>query len=37
MAIYERLRIEESDFYPDEIFNLSPRRGNCITLFGDDI
>jgi hypothetical protein len=34
MAICERLRIQESDFYPDGIFNLLPKRGKCITVFG---
>jgi len=35
MAIYEWLRIQESDFYPDGIFNLLPMRDNCITVFGN--
>jgi hypothetical protein len=34
MAAGERLRMQGSDFYRDEIFKIVPRWGKCINMLG---
>jgi hypothetical protein len=35
MAVGERLRMQEPDFYRDGIFKLVPRWDKCISVLGD--